>query len=235
MLGDYLFKNCIKRLQGMSLRSEIIKNEKFLLVHFRRDYKLAIKFFIKKVESLRTDGDIVKFLNNKSIMKIKKEQYDSIHEMGYKTAIDIMNEYKGEVTPATEIDNLVEGDLITSLTICSIVNNFNIQKGMYYDEEKRVIILKTQLEDGVYEDGWIEECKKIKYCLENEKNVENYKYKIYAHIPNRVCKEIIMGEDKITKVYLFYRYTDGGNYYFGGEYKPTSFVDNNTAIVLEKI
>lgn len=219
----------------MSLRDEILKNEEFLLKEMGKDFNLAIKYFMGKIKALNNDGDIVKFLNNPSIRTIKKDQYDAIHKAGLKTAIDIMNEYNGEICQATEIDDLQEGDLVTSLTICALANNFNHQKGMYYNADKNFILLKTQIITGIYSDNWIERDKRIKYYLENEKNVLSYANKTYSHIPNVVCNEIIEQKSKEIKVYLFYRYADGNRYFFGGEYLPVSYVEGNKAIILEKI
>ena len=124
-----------------------------------------------------------------------------------------MNEYNGEICQATEIDDLQEGDLVTSLTIYALANNFNHQKGMYYNSDKNFILLKTQIVTGVYSDNWIERDKKIKYYLENEKDVLSYANKTYSHIPNVVCNEIIEQKSKEIKVYLFYRYADGNRYF----------------------
>lgn len=219
----------------MSLKDEILKNEELLLNEFGKNFNLSIKYFMRKIKALNNDGDIVKFLNNPSLRTIKKDQYDAIHEAGYKTAVDIMNEYKGNICSATEIEDLKEGDLLTSITICSLANNFNHQKGMYYNKDKNIILLKTQIKNGVYADSWIERDKKIKYYLENEKETYNYINKTYSHIPNIVCNEIIEQKNTDTKVYLFYRYADGNRYYFGGEYKPVMFIEENKAIILDRI
>lgn len=219
----------------MSLRDEILKNEELLLKEMGKDFNLAIKYFVGKIKALNNDGDIVKFLNNPSIRIIKKNQYDAIHKAGLKTAIDIMNEYKEDICPATEIEDLKEGDLVTSLTICALANNFNHQKGMYYNQGENIVLLKTQIRNGVYADNWIERDKKIKYYLENEKESLNYARKTYTHVPNIVCSEIIEQKNKDTKVYLFYRYADGNRYFFGGEYKPVSFIEGNKAIILDKV
>ena len=219
----------------MSLRDEILKNEELLLKEFGKDFNLAIKYFMGKIKALNNDGDIVKFLNNPSIRVIKKDQYDAIHEVGLKTAIDIMDEYKENICPATEIEDLKEGDLVTSLTICALANNFNHQKGMYYNKDKNIVLLKTQIKNGAYADSWIERNQEIKYFLENEKESFNYINKTYTHIPNIICNEIIAQKNTDTKVYLFYRYADGNRYNFGGEYKPKSHCDNNKAIILVKV
>lgn len=219
----------------MSLRDEILKNEELLLKEMGKDFNLAIKYFVGKIKALNNDGDIVKFLNNPSIRIIKKNQYDAIHKAGLKTAIDIMNEYKEDICPATEIEDLKEGGLVTSLTICALANNFNHQKGMYYNQVENIVLLKTQIRNGVYADNWIERDKKIKYYLENEKESLNYARKTYTHVPNIVCSEIIEQKNKDTKVYLFYRYADGNRYFFGGEYKPVSFIEGNKAIILDKV
>lgn len=219
----------------MSLRDEILKNEELLLKEMGKDFNLAIKYFMGKIKALNNDGDIVKFLNNPSIRTIKKDQYDAIHKAGLKTAIDIMNEYKDGICSATEIEDLKEGDLVTSLTICALANNFNHQKGMYYNQEKNIVLLKTQIRNGVYADNWIERDKKIKYYLENEKDNLNYINKAYTHMPNRICRDIIEGKNCDAKIYLFYRYAGGNRYFFGGEYESISFVEDNRAIILSKL
>lgn len=219
----------------MSLREEILKNEELLLKEMGKDFNLVIKYFMGKIKALNNDGDIIKFLNNPSIRTIKKDQYNAIHEAGYKTAVDVMNEYKGNICPATEIEDLKEGDLLTSITICALANNFNHQKGMYYNKDKNIVLLKTQIKNGAYADSWIERDRKIKYFLENEKETFNYVNKTFSHIPNIICNEIIEQENKETKVFLFYRYADGNRYFFGGEYRPVLFVEGNKAIILDKV
>ena len=44
-----------------------------MLSAFSNEYGQAINLFIKKIEALPTDGDVVKFLNNPSILDIKKD------------------------------------------------------------------------------------------------------------------------------------------------------------------
>lgn len=219
----------------MSLREEILKNEELLLKEMGKDFNLVIKYFMGKIKALNNDGDIIKFLNNSFIRTIKKDQYNAIHKAGLKTAIDIVNEYKGNICPATEIEDLKEGDLLTSITICALANNFNHQKGMYYNKDKNIVLLKTQIKNGAYADSWIERDRKIKYFLENEKETLNYVNKTFSHIPNIICNEIIEQENKETKVFLFYRYVDGNRYFFGGEYRPTLFAEGNKAIILDKV
>lgn len=76
-LEKIFFENNEKK----SLKEQILENEDRLYKEFKDDFGLAIKFFKAKIESLREDGDIVKFLENPSILDIKKEQFVVIQLM----------------------------------------------------------------------------------------------------------------------------------------------------------
>lgn len=218
----------------MTLKDKILDNEKVLLENFSNEYKLAIQYFMTKIESLPTDGDIVKFLNNPSIRRIKKKQYDLFHSRGFKTAIDIMSEYNNENLVYTCVQDLEIGSLVNALTICAIAKNFNHQKGMYYNESEDILLLKCQVKNGQYGDRWLTRNRKLLYFLQTEKESNNHINKKFSHKPNQICREIIEGENKHTKVYIFYRYNRGDRYFYEGEYIPTEFVEDNRAIILDK-
>ena len=218
----------------MTLKDKILDNEKVLLENFFNEYKLAIQYFMAKIESLPTDGDIVKFLNNPSIRRIKKKQYDLFHSRGFKAAIDIMSEYNNDNLVYTCVQDLEIGSLVNVLTICAIANNFNHQKGMYYNESEDILLLKCQVKNGQYGDRWLTRNRKLLYFLQTEKESNNYINKKFSHKPNQICREIIEGENKHTKVYIFYRYNRGDRYFYDGEYIPTEFVEDNRAIILDK-
>ena len=218
----------------MTLKDKILDNEKVLLENFSNEYKLAIQYFMAKIESLPTDGDIVKFLNNPSIKRIKKKQYDLFHSRGFKTAIDIMSEYNNDNLDYTCVQDLEIGSLVNALTICAIANNFNHQKGMYYNESEDILLLKCQVKNGQYGDRWLTRNRKLLYFLQTEKESNNYINKKFSHKLNQICREIIEGENKHTKVYIFYRYSRGDRYFYDGEYIPTEFAEDNRAIILDK-
>ena len=217
-----------------SLKYLILENEKILLKNFEKEYGLAIKFFIKKIEALDKDGDIVKFLNNGEILKIKKDQYDLFHENGFKTAIDIMQEYDKKNIEYTKIDHLEIEQLLSNMTISALANNFNIMRGMYYLEDEDILLLKTQIKNGPYGDRWLKRNEQLLYYLQTERKEENYSTKNFGNFPNLVCSDIIEGKRTKTKVYLFYRYSSGNRYFFGGQYQIDSFSDNNKSIILTK-
>ena len=214
-----------------TLKDQILENEDRLYKVFKDDFGLAIKFFKAKIESLREDGDIVKFLENPSILDIKKEQFDKIHIKGMKTAIDIKNDFDKSDLKYTTIDSLNLNESVNTMTICSIANNFNVMLGMYYDDITKSLILKCQIKDGPYEDKWIEPNKKLYYCLQNETD-ENFSRLSFSKYPNTVCKNILFGYDLETKVYLFYRYNKNDDYTYAGEVKLEKFVNGNKAIIV---
>ena len=214
-----------------SLKEQILENEDRLYKVFKDDFGLAIKFFKAKIESLREDGDIVKFLENPSILDIKKEQFDKTHSKGMKTAIDIKNDFDKSNLKYTTIDSLNLNQTVNTMTICSIANNFNVMLGMYYDDITKSLILKCQIKDGPYEDKWIEPNKKLYYCLQNETD-ENFSRLSFSKYPNTVCKNILFGYDLETKVYLFYRYNKNDDYTYAGEVKLEKFVNGNKAIIV---
>lgn len=219
----------------MSLKEAIINNEKLLLDNFSNEYGLHIKYFIAKIQSLPKDGDIVKFLNNPSIRHIKKKQYDLFHNRGFRTAIDIMNDYDLSDLECTTLENLEVGELVNALTICAMANNFNHQKGMYYNEKDDILFLKTQLKNGQYGDRWIKRNRELLYYLQTEKEELFYTTKKFSHKPNLICRDIIEKINNHTKVYLFYRYNGGNRYFYDGQYAPIEFVENNRVIVLKKL
>lgn len=226
-LEKMFFENNEKK----SLKEQILENEDKLYKVFKDDFGLAIKFFKAKIESLNEDGDIVKFLENPSILDIKKEQFDKTHSRGMKTAIDIKNDFDKRNLKYTTIDSLTLNQKVNTMTICSIANNFNVMLGMYYDNITKSLILKCQIKDGPYEDKWIEPNKKLYYCLQNETN-ENFSKLSFSKYPNTVCKNILFGYDLETKVYLFYRYNKNDDYTYAGEVKLEKFVDGNKAIIV---
>ena len=214
-----------------SLKEQILENEDRLYKVFKDDFGLAIKLFKAKIESLREDGDIVKFLENPSILDIKKEQFDKTHSKGMRTAIDIKNDFDKRNLKYTTLDSLTLNQKVNTMTICCIANNFNLMLGMYYDNITKSLILKSQIKDGPYEDKWIEPNKKLYYCLQNETN-ENFLKLSFSKYPNTVCKNILFGYDLETKVYLFYRYNKNDDYTYAGEVKLEKFVDGNIAMIV---
>lgn len=226
-LKKIFFENNEKK----SLKEQILENEDRLYKVFKDDFGLAIKFFKAKIESLRQDGDIVKFLENPSILDIKKEQFDKTHSKGIETAIDIKNDFDKSDLKYTTIDSLNLNESVNTMTICSIANNFNVMLGMYYDDITKSLILKCQIKDGTYEDKWIEPNKKLYYCLQNETD-ENFSRLSFSKYPNTVCKNILFGYDLETKVYLFYRYNKNDDYIYAGEVKLEKFVNGNKAIIV---
>ena len=212
------------------LKKLILKNEENLLSLFGNDYGINIKLFKKKIEALRYDGDIVKFLNNDSILEIKKEFYDLIHKYNQKTAVDLMNEYPKENLLYTSIKNLEIGEKVNTMTICALANNFNMMLGMYYNQEENILILKSQTRDGDYHDKWINETDLV-YYLQNEKE-EKYQSLEFSHQPNQICRDIILKLNSNTKVYLFTRNNKDEEYIYHGEVTPVKFLNNNKCILI---
>lgn len=213
-----------------TLKEQILNNEKILLKNFSEQYGLAIQFFIKKIEALDKDGDIVKFLNNKCILSIKKDQYDLFHKNGYKTAIDIKNEYDKTNLEYSRIENLEKDELVNTMMISVYANNFNSQKGMYYNQDDDILILKCQVKKGQYDDRWTVRNKEMIYFLQDEKENIRYINKEFKHVPNQICRDIIENKNTHTKVYLFFRYSSGDRYFFAGECKIEGFLEGNKAI-----
>ena len=227
------FMNFFSRLlKGKtSLKTEILANENKIYEKLGNKYNQELKLFRAKIQSFIEDGDIVKFLNNKSILNIKEKLYNDIHNAGMKTAIDIMNEYNKINLKYTTINNIEIGKKYNTNTICCIANNFNNMLGMYYMKDEKILVLKTQIQNGQYHDRWLIENKKLIYCLQNEKE-NNFKNLTFSNEPNRICKNIICGLDKDTKVYLFYRIKQKTDYIFVGEVKLEGFCDNNKAVII---
>ena len=219
-------------LKNNSLKSLILKNEDHLLNKLGEKYELSIKLFKKKIESLKNDGDIVKFLNNDSILDIKKEQYDEIHQRGLETAVDIMNNYDKSQLKYTLVDDLYVGEEVNTITLCALANNFNLMLGMYYNEKDDILILKSQTENGEYNDKWINDDEFL-YYLQSEDD-ENYKSLEFSHKPNQICRDIVLKLNLHTKVYLFIRKNKKEDYIFCGEFNPIKFLNNNKCIVITK-
>ena len=191
----------------MDLKKSILENENILLNNME-----ANTFWIKK-----------------------KEQYTAIHNAGLKTALDILDSYDKSKLESISIDKIKENDLLTAMNISALANNFNIQKGMYYNEKNDFIIIKSQIKDGPYDNHWIIRNSQMKYYLETEKFTDVYYNLQFSHLPNRICRDIIIGYNNHTKLFLFYRYNNGDRYFFAGQYKPIKFVEDNRAIIITKI
>ena len=217
----------------MSLKEKIIENEELLLKYFEQDYGKHIKYFIAKIKALDYDGDIVNFMNNDTLPIQKKDQYNAIHAKNLRTALDITMDYPKDNLKYLQLDDLKIGDLLTTMNISALAKNFNTMKGMYYNVDKDILIIKSQVKDGPYNNNWINRNKEMKYYLESEKYEDSYYNLNYSHLPNQVCRDIILGNNKTTKMYLFYRYSEGDRYFYAGEYKPIRFIEDNHAIILK--
>lgn len=219
----------------MTLKESVLENEYNLLNCLGEQYKNHINNFISKIKALEYDGDIAKFLSSPYFLEQKKEQYFAIHNLGLKTALDIFNDYDKSNLNCLSIDKIKEDDLLSAMNISALANNFNIQKGMYYNATNDFLIIKSQIKDGTYDNNWIVRNFKMKYFLEKEKFTDVYYNFQFSHLPNRICRDMIIGNNRHTKLYLFYRYSDGNRYFFAGEYKPISFIDDNRAIIITKV
>ncbi len=219
----------------MDLKKSILENENILLNNMDEQYKNHINNFISKIKALDYDGDIARFLSSQYFLDQKKEQYTAIHNAGLKTALDILDSYDKSKLESISIDKIKENDLLTAMNISALANNFNIQKGMYYNEKNDFIIIKSQIKDGPYDNHWIIRNSQMKYYLETEKFTDVYYNLQFSHLPNRICRDIIIGYNNHTKLFLFYRYNNGDRYFFAGQYKPIKFVEDNRAIIITKI
>lgn len=219
-----------KTILKNKLKQNILKNEDKLLSVFGKDYGVKINLFKKNIEGLRYDGDIVKFINNSSLYDIKKDFYDLVKGKGYKTAIDIVNEYKKDNLTYTSISNLKVGEKINTMTLCALANNFNMTLGMYYNEKDDILILKSQMHNGYYDDKWINS-NDILYCLQSEKKAK-YQSLEFSNKPNQICRDIILRLNSSTKVYLFTREKKYEHYIFCGEVIPVKFLNNNKCILI---
>ncbi|MBQ6282888.1 MAG: hypothetical protein IJK66_05105 [Bacilli bacterium] len=219
----------------MSLKKIILENEIILLNNMGEQYKNRINNFISKIKALDYDGDIARFLSSQYFLDQKREQYIAIHNSGLKTAVDILNDYDKSKLDYINIDKIEENDLLTAMNISALANNFNVQKGMYYNETNDFLIIKSQIKDGTYDNNWIVRNSQMKYYLETEKFADVYYNLQFSHLPNKICRDIIIGYNNHTKLFLFYRYNNGDRYFFAGQYKPIKFTDDNRAIIITKI
>lgn len=219
----------------MTLKESILENEYKLLNCLGEQYKNRFNSFISKIKSLDYDGDIVKFLSSPYLLEQKKEQYLAIHNLGLKSALDICNNYDKSNLDCLSIEKIKEEDLLSAMNISALANNFNIQKGMYYNETNDFLIIKSQIKNGPYDNNWVVQNSKMKYFLEKEKYTDVYYNLQFSHLPNKICRDIIIGNNNHTKLYLFYRYNKGDRYFFAGEYKPIRFIDDNRAIIIIKV
>ena len=217
----------------MSLKEKILENEQELLKYFEKDYGPHIKNFVGKIKALDYDGDIVNFLSSPYLEIQKKEQYDAIHFKNMKTALDIMHDYDKSNLEYIDVSKLKRDDLVNTMSISAMAKNFNNQKGMYYNETDDILYIKATLNDGPYANKWIVRNNQMLYFLETEKYEDVYNNLQYSHKPNQICRDMIIGMNKSTTLYLFYRYNKGDRYFFAGVYKPIKFTYDNRAIILE--
>lgn len=214
------------------LKEIILKNEEELLNLFGEKYQSSIRQFICKINALRYDGDIVKFLSNDSVSNSRKEYFDLVHKYGKKTAVDLMRQYENHNLLYTSIDDLEIGDKLTTMTICAIANNYNATLGMYYKIEDDIVILKGDTCQGRYKNKWINEYELL-YYLQTEKE-KKYKTLEFSHRPNQICRDIILKLNSTTKVYLFARNNKKEEYTYYGQVKPIRFSNNNKCILVSR-
>ena len=69
-----------------------------------------------------------------------------------KTATDIVNEYEQKNIPATSVNTLKIAEKVSTMTICTLTNIFNLMSGTYYNEKVDTILLKSQTSSENYND-----------------------------------------------------------------------------------
>lgn len=216
------------------IKSKILENELKLFSEFP-EYKQSIQQFIKKIEMVKYDAMLYElclssFKSNDKIIQEKK--YNS---KGYYSARQLVEFNKEQLDlfdkPSLEI--LKEGELFTSLDICFLSNNYNVQVGMYYINENNIIVKSTvEDNDRPYNDRWITKNIILQYCMQKETEI-NLKTLIFSKKPNSAIFNSLMEGTNIN-VHVFINNEKGTPYKYNGVFHPCGLVLGNRAFLLFK-
>ncbi len=213
----------------------ILDNEYKLLANFEK-YSQSIKFFIKKLETIRYDAMLYELIVKSFASKEKTEQENYYNMYGFKSSRQLINEYKDSLdfNDIPKIDSLHEGDLCSPLEICSMADNYNNQVGMYYLTGRNSVIIKSTVEDNnrTYDDRWIIEGVVLRYFMQNEKEA-NIHLLSFSHKPNSVIFNSLM-EQEVLDIYVFINKKKGDPYKYHGIFHPCGIVSKNRAFLLFK-
>ena len=213
----------------------ILDNEYKLLANFEQ-YSQSIKFFIKKLETVRYDAMLYELIVRSFATKEKVEQENCYNMYGFKSSRQLINEFKDSLdfNDVPKIDSLHEGDLCSPLEICSMADNYNNQVGMYYLTGRNSVIIKSTVEDNdrPYDDKWIKEGVVLRYFMQNEKEA-NVQLLSFSHKPNSVIFNSLM-EQEILDIYVFINKKKGEPYKYHGIFHPCGIVSKNKAFLLFK-
>lgn len=214
-----------------TLREKLISNEELLLRSFPEYYK-SINIYLSKLRRLHLDGDLYNFVIASS--KSKRNQYFEYNKKGFKSSLDIINQNKEniEFENYTKSSILISGSRYNSMEICSLAKNFNIQVGMYYNEENNILILKSEIGGAPYADGWNKQDKVYVYYLQSENNEANYNTKIFSNNVNKIMYSNVIGE-YYCDIHLFCRHNGELEYEYKGLVRPIEMVAKNKAVTLK--
>lgn len=213
------------------------------LLFFKRNRKLQLskdeanwlsKIFQYYENLNRNEKLFIKYLN----VKIQQIPSSLLNYLNYSSIDRLIYDLKHSISPFLNdltLDDMNEGRKVTSEIISAVVDNFNIQKGMY-DVHNRLYnyVIKAEVNSNaeLYSNKWIVENKEIEYVLEQTKinsgSIKN------SRINNSIKKSI--NNNIKNNFYLFVRDSSKNEklYTFKGAFKALSLNLNSKSIRLIK-
>lgn len=214
----------------------ILQNEEELLKNFPV-HKQSINQYIINIKKIRKDGNLVDFIKAsfyKPKRKNKIQQIEDYKSKGYFSSYDILINLSDKIdfSDKLKVNDLIINDKYTSIDICCLANNFNLQKGMYINLESKIkpmVFIKADINKTVskYKNEWIIEGKLLKYYFEDASDFKNLR-------PNKEIIDIINGIS-YANVHLFYRYSKNLEFTYAGRFEPISLdydMESNKPYVL---
>ncbi|MEG0034881.1 MAG: HNH endonuclease [Bacilli bacterium] len=220
----------------MGLREEV---RSYLLSNYREDMKNQLDKLLIDIDQFDFEGDLYKFLRTFFQNNKRKIFNENLGLNGKETLFDIISRYSDQTLEDRTFDDLDKSTEYNSYQISALIDNFNVNIGMYCGRIKgeNIIVLKANTaiadnsEDG-YTNKWIIDDIKLKYYLMNESKT-NFEKRTYSHKVNRLMYETyIMDQD--VKIYLFSRNTKRNKYLFKGIFSVLRFAAEGNYVELIK-
>lgn len=221
----------------------LIDNEELLRVAVKQlniSYSPSAK--IPYFKDLHHDGDLIHYIRQNMSQKNMKEYSDILHGAGYRTCLDVLEEYIDFLNQddISSVDDLVVGEKYSVYQIAALIKNYDIYKGMKFVEtpEREFVVIKSTLEDSNseqgYHDHWIEEGKILCYYGEREgEDPDKLRNFTYRKTPNRkIFDSIINNATESLDIYVFTREIDSGPFVYQGIYHAIAPIEGINAFKL---
>lgn len=214
------------------IKKAVLENEMKLLLAFP-EYSSSIKQYISKLKTISYDASLYFFIQ--ASFRNKEKQEKAYNRKGFLSSRQLIDNLKSEIdfTDSITLESLSENKRYTSLDICSLAQNYNLQVGMYYCDKKNCVIIKstTDGDNRMYADHWLDD-QKLYYYMQKEKDANREKYS-FSNKPNRVIYKSLLTEKSIP-IYVFYNTKKSELYMYAGVFQVEHISDDKLAFILSR-